>query len=389
MAKKEVKKALLVIKEDGGWLRGEAYIYIDGDFECMIRTILTSNAWYAVDGKRRANFLEAFGNGKLRIATVGKNVPSKGQSIRFEDVENGEWFCPSNITKNSSREDVYCMSDDVRSRIGCWGNHSTFQDVRELTDEEKQMVELYLGTFDKAKEIDCVFNVFTNLCGYCEELDYEKINEYGALLEESKNKIKRNRTSISFNTVGMFQDKEVKEKESRVKSVVESAFTLTKLLTGYQLELEKGCHLDFVEGFMSSRKYVNDDVRVMKVGTPDFSLLDVCKAIEGEVEFGGDLGLCVRKLLKKVNVCRKDVSDLGELLPVEHITTITLNAPQLEKYKDKLDKINKCVAWVYSKANILMKDFSAVLYIWDETATLFDFVDGDIDKFMEIAVKQD
>lgn len=378
MAKKEQKMALLWFKENYGNWQGKAYFYTD--LKNLMTQLLLGGAWYCFSQESILAFREAFAKGNIKVCVVGKNYRSGKESSRFESIADGEYFVNDVVNINKNMEDFALMDSNIRNKLYWCGTHCKLGTPRDLLPHEKEIIDKTFKQATSGLNVDNVFNLFGLLC--CAKdiwTDYMEGRAINFLPSgEGFENDKRQRTYLGFDTVKMFDPKEVKTKVELCEAAAREAFRLTTALTGCELYLKDYPELDFVDALMAARFLRNDDVEIKEVCKPTMTLKELFEIVVGDKE-SEDFGIAAKLLLDSyMGRPKENHRNIMNLLPTDGLTVLTIrfyhdNIPMLE-----FKGLDHCVVWC---VNSDMETYN--VFMWGETAATYEMI-GDVYKFLEV-----
>lgn len=387
-------KALLWIKNENPTIKkgcssiGACFFYYD--LKELINKLLLGNAWYCLNKYNIKEFEKGLADGKIMAANVGKNKIDQERydsPNKFSDIKDGEYFVSRKVSYDSIREDLFCMDLSVRQGLSNYGNHCRLENPRELTKDETDIIKLSLSQVNCAFNLDSVFNLFAFLC--CTKRIWKSYSEAIAhnILDDWDND-KRERTYLGFDTLGMFNPKDVKTKVEVCREVARQAHRLTTALTGYELYLKDYPELDFVDGLVSARLVKNDMAEIKKVCEPTLTLKELLEMVAGDRE-PGDWAICI-KLLFDTYIFNTTADDRNNFIheffddrETSGITVLKLYYHDHEVKPSDFKGLKHCVVWCNGNDE---KSNCFYVYMWGETAMTYDMM-GNVKKFIEL-IKQ-
>lgn len=376
MAKKTVKRlALLWEKYDLQITRGQTYA---GQFYCgesvqdIIQKIILGEGWASLRPDNIREFQKDLERGLVKVGIPSKNHNINKETNAYETVSDGEFFVDGMLTKNVLTDHFRVMSSFV-CKNRSYGMYYKFESVRPLTDDELACIKQGIENGHKKLESDNVFGLFTTLC--CTSGIWESISETAAIYVSDLQYATDNRERhyIHLKTTGKFGAVESAEFIDKARFIATNALEVLKKLTGFELYLKEYPNESIVDGMISARFLTNDDVEVRKVCEPTMDLESLLEsATNGKNE-------AISSLLTSTKIT-SNLSPLESYLAPKDVFHMGLYSAESVKYMDKFKSIPKCFCWVNGDVNLP----NLYVYMWGETATTLDLVDGDLDKFIEM-----
>ena len=379
MAKKEKMSALLWFRDNYKRTRQDGVVYYFTDLSKLLDNLLLGSGWYCLSKESIVQFQEEFANGNVKIATVGKNTNGNKESSNFETVADGEIFVRAMIKYDSVKDDFAVMDSNNRKTFWPNATYCKLENVRELTDNEKEIITTKIQQANSGLNIDKVFNLFGLLCSAKDVwTDYDEakaINFYSG--HNSWNTDKRERTYLGYDTINMFDPKDVMTKLAVCDKVAREAFRLTTALTGCELYLKDHPELDFVDSLMASRLLRNDDVAIKEVCKPTMTLKDLFEIVVGDKE-NKDFEVAAKLLLDQYIPAKKGHKNINKLLPTTGLTVLTINRNLDNIQMVEFKGLKHCVVWCVDECKEVYD-----VFLWDETAMIYEMA-GNINNFLKI-----
>lgn len=389
MAKKAEKlNVLLWYGKDGlgggNLVDGRAYYY--NDLGQLMTNLSIGRGYYCFESVEvKAGFIKALKEGNIKIATVGKNIQYSRESTPFSSTTNGELIVRNRVVYDSISDEFFIMDDYKRANIRKWsGTYCKIETPREPTQDEIDTMINKVGDAQSIFNVDKVFNLFSYLC--CMK---KVLKTYPKSQTDNKGWYddKRNRTFLGYETYDLYTKDEVEARTKEVELVAHEAYKLTRALTGCELVVKGKEHLDFVSCLVSSRFLQNDDVDIVK-GNPTITLKEVFqRVVDGECrgdELDTAIKVCLDKVILETNESKDRNSFFDDFISTDGLTVIGVSPYDVNYKVDVKDfaNVDKCVVI----RNVNNKNAFFQLYMWDETATTYEMLDNDTNKFIDMVV---
>ena len=372
-------------------IRSGTCFYYD-DLRELMNNLLLGKAWFCLRDEEVQDFIQDFKDNKIKIAVAGKNLNGNNDyqnSNKFSNVQDGEYFVNNRIDKNSSSDNFYLMDSTNRQGLSCYGMHCKIESVKEPDENEKEIISESIKQANSNINLDSVFNLFGLLCSA--KGIWTSYNEaYAHNIFDDWDNDKRERTYLGFNTLGMFDSKEVETKVEVCSEIAKQAHRLTTALTGYELYWKGYPEIDFVDGLISTRLAKNDMVEIKEICKPTLKLKDVFEMVVGDKD-KGEWEICLKLLLdqcitkqKELRVgCDGDNRFPHDVLPADDLTVIQLCYHNNKVKPKDFNNLKHSFVWCNGTGDTEV----FYLYIWDETATMYDMV-GNLDNFINLVKNQ-
>lgn len=390
LSKKNLK-ALLWLREKnrtvnrGCSLCGDCFFYYD--LRTLMNDLLLGDAWFCLRNEEIKQFAKDVKDGNVVMASIGKNKVDKDPydiTNKFSDIKDGEYFVNRKVSYNSVRDDLFLMDSSIRSGLSNYGNHCKLENIRPLNQDEAEVIKEAVGQANSAFNLDSVFNLFSFLC--CSKRIWNSYDEgFAHNIFGDWDNDKRERTYLGFDTLGMFNPKDVQVKIEACQEIARQAHRLTTALTGYELYLKDYPELDFVDGLVSARLVKNDMAEIKKVCEPTLTLKELFEMVAGDRE-PGDWAICI-KLLFDTYIFNTTADNRNNFL---------------HEFFDDRDTSNMTILKLcYHNDGVIPSDFKGIkhsitwcnqdnektacfyVYLWDETAMTYEMM-GDVKSFLDV-----
>ena len=385
MAKKKEQLQVLLwvdrLSYSGSDKKGKAYFY--KDLKALMDTLLLGRGWYCLSAESKKDFIKDLGAGKIRHATVVKNFNVSQETNRFENLDDGDYFIDSRVTKDSVSEDYAIMDPNTRASFRYFGSYCKLGDVRSLNDEESAIMKDCFEGSMSVMNTDDVFNLFALLCVSKKVMKtYDTSNTDGKTYYDDK----RQRSFLGYETYDLFTQDEVAKRTKEVEIVAHEAYKLTKALTGCDLFVKGAEHLDFVKCLVASRFLQNDDVEIRK-GNPTITLKEVFQRVVDGKPRGDELDtaikVCLDKMILETNSTNQSKRFPDDYAKPDGMLCVVTDCYQYN-HRIKVEdfaNIDKCVVWKNDKH----VGATFTIYMWDETAMTYEMLGGDLEAFVNIS----